>query len=328
MSQKLRNKGDVYAQRNLTSIPAPLDPDSDPEFNGGAFIPPPKAKKGRKSKTADAVSSRKNGRVQRRSDILDGIEHYGVAKSKAPRVRDAEAQNPLSEYFGELDLHSASEDEGEDYDPDPMDEDEEEEADPDEDTHDSPVVTRTMAGFERPAQSAIVQKVADANDDDSATESESDIELPPPLPLKRKSPDSSQPVPPVKRQRTASNDDDSATESETDEDMGVTSPVKTSTQPPPNSRPAAADSETESESESEMFSNPTLEPRPNFPLSKEQSHLPSLVLDQGKHIAVPASINTYLREYQRDGIRFFWNQYKEGRGGLLGDDMGLVKLSK
>lgn len=59
-----------------------LDPDSDPEFNGGAFIPPPKAKKGRKSKTADAVSSRKNGRVQRRSDILDGIEHYGVAKSK------------------------------------------------------------------------------------------------------------------------------------------------------------------------------------------------------------------------------------------------------
>jgi hypothetical protein len=39
---------------------------------------------------------------------------------------------------------------------------------------------------------------------------------------------------------------------------------------------------------------------------------------------VPASINTYLREYQRDGIRFFWDKYQQERGGLLGDDMGLV----
>jgi hypothetical protein len=39
---------------------------------------------------------------------------------------------------------------------------------------------------------------------------------------------------------------------------------------------------------------------------------------------VPAAINTYLRDYQRDGVRFFWHQYQEGRGGLLGDDMGLV----
>jgi len=39
---------------------------------------------------------------------------------------------------------------------------------------------------------------------------------------------------------------------------------------------------------------------------------------------VPASINTYLREYQREGVVFFWDLYKQGRGGLLGDDMGLV----
>jgi SNF2 family DNA or RNA helicase len=39
---------------------------------------------------------------------------------------------------------------------------------------------------------------------------------------------------------------------------------------------------------------------------------------------VPAAINTYLREYQREGVRFFWDLYDEGRGGLLGDDMGLV----
>jgi SNF2 family DNA or RNA helicase len=39
---------------------------------------------------------------------------------------------------------------------------------------------------------------------------------------------------------------------------------------------------------------------------------------------VPGGINTFLREYQRDGVRFFWERWKEGRGGLLGDDMGLV----
>lgn len=39
---------------------------------------------------------------------------------------------------------------------------------------------------------------------------------------------------------------------------------------------------------------------------------------------VPAAINTYLREYQREGVRFFWDLYNEGRGGVLGDDMGLV----
>lgn len=39
---------------------------------------------------------------------------------------------------------------------------------------------------------------------------------------------------------------------------------------------------------------------------------------------MPAAINTYLRDYQRDGVKFMYRQYKEGRGGLLGDDMGLV----
>lgn len=44
-----------------------------------------------------------------------------------------------------------------------------------------------------------------------------------------------------------------------------------------------------------------------------------------KRIMVPASINTYLREYQRDGVRFFWDLYDQDKGGLLGDDMGLVR---
>jgi len=52
----------------------------------------------------------------------------------------------------------------------------------------------------------------------------------------------------------------------------------------------------------------------------------SLVLDPVQKIQVPRAINTYLREYQRDGVKFFWRQYSAGCGGLLGDDMGLVQF--
>lgn len=45
--------------------------------------------------------------------------------------------------------------------------------------------------------------------------------------------------------------------------------------------------------------------------------------EEGKRIRVPASINTFLRPYQRDGVRFFFDRWAEGRGGILGDDMGL-----
>ncbi len=41
---------------------------------------------------------------------------------------------------------------------------------------------------------------------------------------------------------------------------------------------------------------------------------------------VPSSINVFLREYQRDGIQFFWERWRDGRGGILGDDMGLVSF--
>jgi hypothetical protein len=69
-----------------------------------------------------------------------------------------------------------------------------------------------------------------------------------------------------------------------------------------------------------------LKPKPGFPLAPGQRHLGPLILDTEQKYMVPAAINTYLREYQRDGVRFFWRQYKEGRGGLLGDDMGLVRF--
>ncbi|XP_071374423.1 DNA excision repair protein ERCC-6-like 2 [Centroberyx affinis] len=40
---------------------------------------------------------------------------------------------------------------------------------------------------------------------------------------------------------------------------------------------------------------------------------------------VPYTINRYLRDYQREGIRFIYHNYIHSRGSILGDDMGLGK---
>lgn len=45
----------------------------------------------------------------------------------------------------------------------------------------------------------------------------------------------------------------------------------------------------------------------------------------GLVLQVPASINRYLRSYQREGVRFLFRQYARGTGGCLADDMGLGK---
>lgn len=42
-------------------------------------------------------------------------------------------------------------------------------------------------------------------------------------------------------------------------------------------------------------------------------------------LQVPAPLNQYLRDYQREGIQFLYDHYKEGEGAVLGDDMGLGK---
>ena len=36
-------------------------------------------------------------------------------------------------------------------------------------------------------------------------------------------------------------------------------------------------------------------------------------------------MNRYLRDYQRDGVRFLYQHYSENTGAILGDDMGLGK---
>ena len=62
--------------------------------------------------------------------------------------------------------------------------------------------------------------------------------------------------------------------------------------------------------------------RPGF--KRPDSPLVPLVLDTRSNIKVPKYLNIFLREYQREGVRFLWDRWKDGRGGVLGDDMGLV----
>ncbi|WOO76804.1 DNA excision repair protein ERCC-6-like 2 [Vanrija pseudolonga] len=68
------------------------------------------------------------------------------------------------------------------------------------------------------------------------------------------------------------------------------------------------------------------EERPNFPATPEQRLKGPYLLDKDNPtMAVPASINRFLRDYQREGAQFMYNKYKQGVGGILGDDMGLGK---
>ncbi|KAK2898693.1 hypothetical protein Q8A67_010111 [Cirrhinus molitorella] len=45
----------------------------------------------------------------------------------------------------------------------------------------------------------------------------------------------------------------------------------------------------------------------------------------GSDVKVPYTINRYLRDYQREGIKFIYHSYAKSKGCILGDDMGLGK---
>ncbi|RDB19634.1 DNA excision repair protein ERCC-6-like 2 [Hypsizygus marmoreus] len=317
-------KESVYSKRKAASIPAPLEVDSDSDFAPGAYVPEPATKRKRGSKGASTSSgARKRGR--RRNDDL-GSEPSSPKRQRRQRSDD-HGVNPLLEYFGDdLELHSASEAEDDGADADEEDEEEEEEEELEE--PEEPIVLKTMIGFVRdsdkksssPASgTSSVKRATPA--DDSVTESDSQSEvdfsavpLPPPRNPHKDYPN--------KRPRIEKPSEGSVTESESEADdkwppfQPTQSPQKTPITP-------AEDSETESDPDYEAPLDPRLKPRPGFPLAPEQQERGPLVLDKDERLAVPAAINTYLRDYQRDGVQFFYKRYKEGRGGLLGDDMGL-----
>lgn len=69
--------------------------------------------------------------------------------------------------------------------------------------------------------------------------------------------------------------------------------------------------------------------------TQEKPMFPSIITDPQSCVAlelndvdgdkVPYTINRYLRNYQREGVRFIYNNYIRSSGCILGDDMGLGK---
>lgn len=69
-----------------------------------------------------------------------------------------------------------------------------------------------------------------------------------------------------------------------------------------------------------------MQEKPLFPTSLIDPRLcVPLELSDADEDRVPYTINRYLRDYQREGIRFIYNNYIRSRGCILGDDMGLGK---
>ncbi|THH28182.1 hypothetical protein EUX98_g6002 [Antrodiella citrinella] len=289
------------------------EPDSDPDFNPGVFVPETKK---RNTSASSSTRPRTKGK-RKRSDALDNIPESEMAKKKAKTVDSAvlQRQNEFVKYFVDFDIASSSEAEDTEADADDEEDpdDEKEEEEEEEDTP-SPIQPRsTLIPPYAPPPAAPSAPPSKVNEEDSVTESETEPEpddapKPPPRPvrrvfengvLKRKSPPVPANLPVVKKARFAEPpEDDSVTESE--------------------------ESVTESEPDDDDTWR-TAKTRPGFVRKPSQPILGPFILDQRKNIRVPGGINTFLREYQRDGIRFFYERYDKGRGGLLGDDMGLGK---
>lgn len=72
--------------------------------------------------------------------------------------------------------------------------------------------------------------------------------------------------------------------------------------------------------------NHLTEEKPVFPISVTDLSLSvPLELNDVDGDSVPYTINRYLRDYQREGVRFIYKNYRRSRGCILGDDMGLGK---
>ena len=66
--------------------------------------------------------------------------------------------------------------------------------------------------------------------------------------------------------------------------------------------------------------------KPNFSHKPVGERVPFVLSSEGETtVQVPATINQYLRDYQRDGIKFLYKHYSQDKGCILGDDMGLGK---
>ncbi|KAJ6526575.1 RAD26-like SNF2 family DNA-dependent ATPase [Mycena vulgaris] len=328
-------KVSAYTKRNSNSIAAPIEIDSDSDFNAGPVVEVVKEKKPRRKS-----AKRQSTESMDDSDVSDKRSSKKRNTTRKIRARPKKsADNPLLEFFRNMNLHSdSSEDEGKMED-DPMEYAPSYDPDDDSEADDGPAPTNTLAKYRnvrvpaptpsppsgdtteeesadekptvkplppKPSKSAPPRK-SQAMEADSATESDSEF-----LQAIRASPPETTSKPQSKRTSTPQEDSD------TEPDEAFEAAAKAAPPAPP-APPAVIthrlSSHTTSRTKKEV-------PRPGFTLAADQKHLGPMVLDAAQGIQVPGPINTYLREYQREGIRFFWERYNEGRGGLLGDDMG------
>ncbi|KAG9486853.1 hypothetical protein GDO78_006966 [Eleutherodactylus coqui] len=74
---------------------------------------------------------------------------------------------------------------------------------------------------------------------------------------------------------------------------------------------------------SSMFDDEDLE-KPHFQGKKPSSPAEDFPLSEAG-VCIPYTINRYLRDYQREGVRFLYDHYVRSTGCILGDDMGLGK---
>ncbi|KAF5381928.1 hypothetical protein D9757_007567 [Collybiopsis confluens] len=320
-------KSNAYQKRIENSIPAPFEESDDSEFAAGP-IKVEVVKRKRKSE-----SSRKGGKgIKKRSsetrpskklklragsdydapsmsDLNDETFEKNMSRSPSP-VGDKN-KSPLARFFAEWDMSSAS------------DADDEAQDDEDSDQEDVQIerespIPKTMAilrAGQQKASSSNVQTLdkgklrliarlsfsltlrlieaqsSHTENESSHTENESEVPF-------------------------GAKDDESHTES-SDSEMGQFIRVIGQTVPliQVPDLPQSFGSDKPSTNQ---------DPRPSFQKSSSSVLVP-LVLDSYSKIQVPAAINVFLRDYQRDGIKFFYTHYKENHGALLGDDMGLGK---
>ncbi|KAL0952740.1 hypothetical protein HGRIS_006971 [Hohenbuehelia grisea] len=313
---------------NLVSVAAPIasDEESDPDFRPGAYVYESTAKTKRNTKRAESSAEnpdrpQKRRRKRKPEDSDDDILVMPLRRGRPPR-RDP-SHNALLEYFGsQLDLDSSMDEDNELEDIPEVEEDISEREFP---SSDPPAVLKTLAAVAHIRE----QTAADAGFEDSAT-GISHIRSPrtrsKPLPEESDSGDDTPFILAAPSELAGAQvppGDDSATESDSDAGDSLMN-----LQPVPGAQMPHPDSETESESEADLPADPRLKPRPGFPLPQGQIPLGPFVLDKEKGVKVPAAINTFLREYQRDGIRFLYERYKDGRGGLLGDDIAIQGSGK
>uniref|UniRef100_A0A8H7XTQ6 Helicase ATP-binding domain-containing protein n=1 Tax=Psilocybe cubensis TaxID=181762 RepID=A0A8H7XTQ6_PSICU len=295
----------------LDSIPAPLEDDSDSDFKSGPYIPTPAKPKKRTRKSSSSTLPQKRRKATKNIESDEEEEFIPNVHERKKELLvifedDEEDEQELDEESSD---HSKYSDESKTSDP---------------------------IGFLNLSARSLKKELERDNRTDSVTESESCAEGSS-IQTSQANQSARISAPVHKQTTTEGYEPDSVTESESDAEAASQVPPKATkashylSAVARGKRPQAStqesDSVTESESESESEPQPISKPkalsrRPGFVLQPGQQ-LASYYLDEQKTAKIPSTLNPFLREYQREGVQFLYRQYAAGKGGLLGDDMGL-----